>query len=254
VVAGSRDVEAIADLSGPNVELRKVDFDDPDLVPAFAGVDRVLLISTVSPNRRDQQRRAVEAAKAAGVRHLVYTSAPNPRPNPSAAAISDHYWTEVAIAATNLGFTVLRNHIYAEVTTMGLDAARATGQLFDATEGKGRSYVTRLDAARTAAGALLLGEGQEIHDVTGPEAITQEQLATELSRLIGQTITRVGLTGDELRAGLTSAGAPSFMADLLVAFDLDAAEGHHAIVSDAVELFTGRKPERLAEFLARSVR
>ena len=250
VIAGTRDISTLADLQQKGARLRRVDFDESDLSAAFAGVDRVLLVSTATPDRREQQRRAVEAATAAGAQHIVYTSAPNARPNSSVGGIADHYWTEIAIAASGLGFTLLRNHIYAEAALMGLDAARASGQLFDATAGKGRSYVTRADCARTAAGALLSGEGQEIYDVSGPQAVTQEELAALLSSLAGRTITRVPLSGEQLRAGLSQAGLPPFLVDLLVAFDLDAAEGHHAIVADTVEHFTSRKPQSLADFLA----
>jgi len=251
IVAGTRDTAALAHFAERGVTVRHLDFDDASsLLSGFAGVDRALLISTVASNRAEHQAAAVQAAKSAGVAHLIYTSSPNPRPNASVGGIADHYWTEQAIAASGLDFTLLRNHIYAEMAIIGAASALAGGKLFDATNGAGRNYVTRADAARTAAGALLSATGREIHDVTGPSPVTQQEVAALYTELTGKTVTRVGLTGDQLRDGLKAAGVPEFMANLLVAFDLDAAAGHHAITTDTVERFSARKPEALPAFLA----
>jgi len=250
VIAGTRDPSKLADLAAKGVEVRRVDFTDADLASAFAGVDRVLLISTIDADRRAHQAAAVAAAKAAGVKHIVYTSAPNARPNADAGGIADHYWTEQTIAASGLDFTLLRNHIYAEVALMGIDHALASGQMFNATNGGGRSYVTRADTARTAAGALLSAEGQAVYDVTGPAPVTQVELAGLISDLSGKPLAAIGLTAAQLSEGLTAAGLPLFMVTMLTAFDTDAAAGFHAIVTDVVERFSGREPETLAAFLA----
>jgi NAD(P)H dehydrogenase (quinone) len=252
VIAGTRDPSKLADLTAKGVEVRTLDFNDPATLPtAFAGVDRALIVSTDAiGSRTAQHKAAVAAAAQAGVKHIVYTSAPSPRPNPGTGVSPEHYWTEVAIASSGLDFTFLRNHIYAEIALLGAGHAISSGHLYDATNGRGRSYLTRADAARTAAGALLTAEGQTIHDVTGPAAITQVDLAAEFAKLSGRPVERVGLTGEQLRGGLLAAGLPEGMADVMVAFDLDAAEGSHAIVTDAVKHFTGRDPETLADFLA----
>lgn len=251
LIAGTRDPAKLADLAARGVEVRQLDFDDKaSLAAGFAGVDRVLLISTDAVgNRVAQHKNAVEAAKDAGVKHVVYTSAPNPRPNPNTGVSPDHYWTEAAIAASGLDFTFLRNHIYAEISLLGAAPAIGSGQLYDATNGGGRSYVTRADAAGTAAGALLTAQGQAIFDVTGPAAVTQAELAAEFAKASGKPVARVGLSGEQLRGGLIAAGLPEGMADVMVAFDVDAADGYHAVVTDTVEQFSGRKPEALSAFL-----
>jgi NAD(P)H dehydrogenase (quinone) len=250
VIAGTRDPSKLADLAARGVEVRRVDFADANLASAFTGADRLLIISTLDAERRAHQIAAVAAAKAAGVKHIVYTSAPNARPNADAGGIADHYWTEQAIAASGLDFTLLRNHLYAEVALMGLDHALASGQMFNATNGSGRNYVTRADTARTAAGALLSAEGQAMYDVTGPAPVTQVELAKLISDIAGKPLAAIGLTPAQLTEGLGAAGLPAFMVTLLVAFDTDAAAGFHAIVTDVVERFTGRKPQTLAAFLA----
>lgn len=250
VVAGTRDPAQLADLAAKGVEVRRLDFDDAaSLASAFAGIERALIVSTVAANRTQQQTNAVAAAKAAGVKYLAYTSAPNARPNGDAGGIADHFWTEQAVAASGLDFTLLRNHIYADMTVLTAGPTLASGQLFDATNGGGRNYVTRADAARTAAGALLSATGKEIVDVTGPTPVTQEQVAALYTKLTGKPVTRVGLTGEQLQGGLEAAGVPPFMATLLVAFDLDAAQGFHAVITNTVERFSGRRPETLESFM-----
>ncbi|HTM78015.1 MAG TPA: NAD(P)H-binding protein [Devosia sp.] len=251
VIAGTRDPAKLADLAAKGVSVRALDFDHAaSLVSAFAGVDRVLLISTDTVGRRGEQHRAaIAAAQAAGVKHIVYTSAPTPRPNADGGVSPEHFWTEQALAASALDWTALRNHIYADMTVLAAPSALQSGQLFDATAGRGRAYVTRADAARTAAGALLQAEGKAVYDVTGPAAVTQAELAALLARIAGKPVARVGLSAAQLRAGMLAAGVPQVMVDVLVAFDADAAEGYHAVLSDAVERFSGRQPQTLESFL-----
>lgn len=122
--------------------------------------------------------------------------------------------------------------------------------MYNATNGAGRSCVTRDDTARTAAGALLSAEGEIIYDVSGPAPVTQVELARLISEISSKPLAAIGLTPAQLTDGLNAAGLPPFMVTLLVAFDTDAAAGFHAIVTDTVEHFTGRKPETLASFLA----
>lgn len=250
VVAGTRKPVALKSLGDRGIDVRHLDFDDAaSLRAAFAGIDRALLISTVAPDRAVHQVKAVDAAKAAGIRHIVYTSGPNVRPNADAGGIADHFWTEHAIAASGVDFTLLRNHIYADTVIDSAASALASGKLFDATEGGGRNYVTRADAARTAAGALLTDAGKTIFDVTGPAPVTQQQLASLCMRLTGRPVTRIGLSSEQLLNSLQEAGLPFAMAQLLVAFDRDTAHGHHAIIANTVERFTGRSPETLESFL-----
>jgi NAD(P)H dehydrogenase (quinone) len=254
VIAATRDPAKLNALATRGAELRRADFDDPNsLTAAFAGVDRLLLVSTDAldkPGRRlAQHRNAIAAAAKAGVKHIVYTSAPNARPLGRSGILDDHYWSEQALAASSLDWTILRNHIYAEISLMGLPHAIATGKLFTATGSGGRSYVTRDDCARAAAGALLKATGRGIFDVTGPNPITQNELAQLVSTLTGRQIVHVPVGGADLAKGLGGAGLPPLLVEALVDFDIDAAQGFHAIVTPVVKDFSGRAPTPLADFL-----
>lgn len=253
VIAGTRDPAKVADLVAKGAGVRVIDFDRPETLDAgLKGVDRLLLVSTDAlQTRAEQQRRLVEAAARAGVKHVVYTSAPAARPTDKSLVADSHYWTEQALAASTIpGWTVLRNNIYAEIILMGLANALKSGQLYTATGGAGRSYVTREDCAAVAAAALAsdLG-GKRILDVTGPAPVTQDEIAAWASAIAGKAVTHVPLPPDALREGMIAAGLPDFYADALVTFDVDAAQGYHAITTPVVKDLAGRAPTSVKAFL-----
>lgn len=253
VIAGTRDPAKVADLAAKGAEVRVIDFDKPEtLAEGLKGIDRLLLISTNTlPTRKEQQRRLVEAAAKAGVKHVVYTSAPAPRPTAKSLVADSHYWTEQALAASTLpGWTVLRNNIYAEIILMGLANALKSGQLYSATGSAGRNYVTREDCAAVAAAALVSDfNGKRILDVTGPAPVTQDEIAALASTIAGKGVTHVSLPPDALRQGMIGAGLPDFYADALAAFDVDAAEGYHAIATPTVKSLANREPTTVKAFL-----
>ena len=254
IIAGSRTPDKLKDLAGRGVHLRQVDFDRPETVgSAFAGVNRLLLISTDSleqPGKRiAQHRAALSAASEQGVQHVVYTSAPSPYPSKNSPVNDDHFWTEADIFSSRFNWTILRNQLYSDLIPMSLPHAVESGKLFHATRGAGRSYVTREDCARTAAAALLSCEGKSIYDVTGPNAVTQDEVAQMLTQLTGKAISAVEVQSEALLEGLSASGLPPFLAKVLVDFDVAAAEGYHALVTSAVERLTGKNPVSVQHFL-----
>ena len=199
VMAATRTPEKLSHLTAQGVEVRAADFDQPDtLQNAFAGADRVALISTdaidVPDKRLAQHRAAIAAAVQSGSRHIVYTSAPAPHPTVESSLINDHFWTEAALFAAPLAWTILRNHLYMELLLMSAEQVIGSGQLFSAKGGKGRAYVARQDCARAVAGALVGAEGREVLDVTGPAAVTQEEVAALFSQVTGKTWRKVSPT------------------------------------------------------------
>ncbi|CAN5127369.1 SDR family oxidoreductase [soil metagenome] len=254
IVATSRDPAKLADLAARGVETRRADFDEPASLPAaFAGADRLLLISTDTlgqPGQRIAQHRAASAAaQAAGVRHVVYTSAPGARPEVGGGIIDDHFWTEQALAASAMTWTINRHNLYAELVLLNVGQVLAAGALYSATAGQGRPYVTREDCARSDAAALQRGEGRQIFDISGPAAVTQDEVAALLSAFSGRPVVHHDVPNAGLRQGLKAAGLPPFFVDALANFDHEASQGQHAIVTDAVEALTGQAPVSVKAFL-----
>lgn len=252
VVAGTRDRAKLADLAAQGVDVRALDFSKPETVAAaLKGVDRMLIVSTDAFGERLAHHKvAIAGAKAAGVKHLVYTSAPAARPNADGGAVIEHFWTEVELINSGIGFTSLRNNMYAENNFMDAAQVIQSGQLFGLIGDRGVSFVTRADAAATAAGALLSAEGSEIVDVTGPATITNEQRAALYADVSGKTVVSVAVPDADLKAGMVGAGLPEFLAGMLVAFQQDARSGHQGVTTDVVERFAGHKPQAFADFLA----
>ena len=254
VVATSRTPEKLSELQARGVEVRAADFDRPDtLRAAFAGVDRVALISTdaldVPGQRLAQHRAAIAAAVESGVKHVVYTSAPAPHPTAEGSVLNDHFWTEAALFVAPLTWTILRNHIYMDMILMGAEHAIESGKLFAATGGRGRAYVARADCARALAGALVGAQGSEVLDVTGPAAITQDELAATLSEVTGRPVAHIDVPPQGLAEGLSHAGLPPSLVKVIVDFDVEASQGYHALVTPTVERLTGTAPLPLQEFL-----
>ncbi len=255
IVAATRDPAKLDALAKRGVEVRRGDFDDAaTLAATFAGADRALLISTDAVGRSGGRKQhhgvAVDAAVAAGVRHILYTSGPSPHPDSEFAIADDHYWTEQAIAASPVGWTILRNNLYAEVALMGARGALASGKLLTAAHGGARGYVAREDCARAAVAALRDSfDGRRILDITGPAAVTQAELATMVSAVAGRPIAVVDMDADALRQTLIGFGVPEAVAGMYAAFDREASQGYYAICTDAVERLTGKPPMALSTFL-----
>jgi len=254
VVAASRDPARLAGLAARGAETRRADFDDPaSLDAAFKGVDRLLIISTddvVTPGKRLRQHTAaVEAAARVQVGHVVYTSMPNPEPGSPIPFAPDHYGTELALAKSGLAHTILRVSWYAENLARSLPGVLASGKWFTSA-GEGRvANVARDDVARAAAAALVKAPGGTF-DVTGPDLLTTREIAATAAAVFARQIEVVPVSDEQLFAGMVAAGVPEPFARLGVAFEANTRAGRVAIVSDAVEALTGRRPIRLADAIA----
>ena len=253
IVATTRTPEKLANLTEKGVIVRHADFNQPDSLPeAFAGVDRLLIISTDSlekPGLRvTQHQAAIKAAEAAGVSHVVYTSVVNPGPG---SVIPDHYETEEALAASQLNWTILRNNLYADLLPSTIGQAIQMGQLFSAA-GDGRlAYISREDCAQAAAAALLSSfDGRRTLNITGAEALSPADLAALASNMAGKPVTYVPLTKDELIKNMVAAGVPEPAAQFVGALDAATARGQFDVLSDDFAELTGRKPTAVADFLA----
>lgn len=256
IIATTRSPEKLADLAARGVEVREADFDNPaSLAAAFAGADRLLLISTDvldgTDRRIRQHQNAVAAAERAGVSHVLYTSIVNPAPGNPAAVAPDHYATEQALAASSLDWTILRNNIYSEMFLMSLPRALATGQLVAATGSGGAAYITREDCARAAAAALAAPTtGRTALDITGPAVVTYAELAQILGAIGGRPVTYVPVEPEAMVAGMVAGGLPEPVARLLVSFDIAVAQGALAVASSSVADLTGQAPQSVADFLS----
>src|SRR5215207_3670188 len=253
VVLVTRPPDKLADLAARGADVRQGDFDAPaSLSAAFAGVDRLLLISGDALGARVEQHFvAIGAAADAGVRHIVYTSVGNPSDDNPAIVAPDHRATEEALRASGVAWTFLRNGIYADLQVDTAAGAIATGTLLT-NAGNGRiAYVTRADLA-AATVAVMTREGHEgkAYDLTGPEALDAEDLAAIYGE-VGGTRVEVAHIDDEgwVDAMVEHAGLPAEVAHVLATFGAAQRQGFSAVVTPTIERLTGRAPSSLREFL-----
>jgi NAD(P)H dehydrogenase (quinone) len=250
IVAGSRHPEKLA---FPGVETRQADFNDvPGLTAALDGVDHMLLISTdvLGPGRAALHANAVAAAKAAGVRHIVYTSMLNPEPGSPITFAPEHHATEEAIRDSGIAYTVLRMSWYAENLLNALPPVLQSGKWYSAA-GEGRlAHIAREDCARAAAGALIAGGESRTLDVTGEKALTAHEIAAVASAVTGKPLEVVDVGDEALAAGARQAGVPDAVIDTyIVPFEINTRAGRMEPATDAVEQLWGSKPQSVRAFL-----
>lgn len=224
IVALVRTPAKAADLG---VEAREADYAKPEtLEAAFAGVDKLLLISSSEVGQRaTQHQNAIEAAKKAGVKHLLYTSVLHADNSPLSLA-AEHRITEADLKASGLPYTILRNGWYTENYTGSIGGALAGGAFIGSARDGRISSATRADFA-DAAVAVLTSSGHEdkTYELAGDASYTLTELAAEISRQSGKNIPYKDLSVADYAAALTSFGLPAGFAHGLATWDADAANG-----------------------------
>ncbi|MGN5375459.1 MAG: NAD(P)-dependent oxidoreductase [Sphingomonas hengshuiensis] len=234
------------------VAVRRFDYDDPaTLAPALAGVDTLMLVSSSEVGQRERQHRAViDAAGAAGVGRIVYTSLLHADTSTLSLA-GEHRATERALGDSGIAHTILRNGWYTENYTASVPPALAHGA-FIGSAGEGRiASAARADYAEAAAVVLADdAHAGQVHELAGDHAYTLSELAAELSRQAGRDIPYVDLPEADYAAALAGAGLPQPLASALASFDVAAAGGALFHDGDALSRLIGRPTTPLAASIA----
>jgi NAD(P)H dehydrogenase (quinone) len=252
VVAVVRTPAKVADLAARGVQVRQGDYSAPETLPAaVAGVRRLLLISGSEPGRRVAQHSAVvDAARAAGVERLLYTSIlrADTSTNPLAG---EHRATEEVIAAAGLPYTFLRNSWYTENYTGQLAQYLRTGEIVGAA-GAGRvSAAPRADYAAAAAAALTGDEGGAVVYELGGTSFDFTELAAAVTEATGTKVTYRDLPAEAYAAVLREqAGLDAATAEFVAGIDTSIARGDLETGSDDLARLIGRVPGSLAAALA----
>ena len=253
LVAAVRTPAKAADLAARGVQVREADYSRPEtLGPAFAGADKLLLISSSEIGQRAKQHQAViDAAKAAGVQLIAYTSLLHADVSPLGLAV-EHRQTEAALAASGLPHVLLRNGWYSENYAMGLPGALARGTLYGAA-GEGRiASASRQDYAEAAAAVLsaVAPQAGKVHELAGDASYTLAELAAETARQAGKPLAYQDLPEAAYRDALLQAGLPAPVAELLADSDAGAAKGGLFDDGHALSGLIGRATTPMAQTVA----
>ncbi|THF66430.1 malonic semialdehyde reductase [Pseudothauera nasutitermitis] len=230
------------------------DYDDPaSLRAAFAGTDALLLISGMGTNaqRAAQHKAAIDAAKAAGVRHIVYTSTTNPSHGSRFEWSGAHADTEAYLQAAGVPYTILRDNAYFSNNDALFAQAVASGTLafpdIDAKVG----YVAHEDVAAAAAGVLTGPATNAVFEISGAQAYSARELAAELSHLAGRPVEAVQVPLQAFTDQFRALGLPEFVVSGVTSFYAALAAGEFALISQDVERLGGRTTTSAREYLRR---
>jgi len=259
----TRSPDRLADRVGQGCTVRYGDFDKPEtLADAVQGAEKILLISGTRVGARVvQHKAAIDAAAAAGVRHIAYTSfiGIDDPANP-AEVRHDHIETERLIRASGMAWTMLRDAHYADaMILMAGPGVMQSGQ-WVSNAGEGLEAMVWRDDCIASAAAVLLGEGHEgqVYNITGPELQTFREVAALMAQITARPVAYVSATDEEQYAMFDAMGIPRrpvddqsvagipWNSDDMVTFGQAIREGFLEVCTDDVERLTGRK--------ARSVR
>ena len=251
IVAVVRTPDKVTDLSDRGVHVRQADYTDAAaLERALQGTDRLLLVSGSEVGQRvPQHTNVLQAAKAAGVELLVYTSATKADDTPLPLA-PEHIATERLIADFGIPAVVLRNNWYLENYDQQIGQAAQTGSLIGSS-GSGRiAAATRADYAAAAVAVLTADSPTTgVFELGGDDAFTLADLAAAVSTASGREVTYTDLTAEEHVRALLDAGLPEGTAHFVVGLDQAIAQGALDTGSTDLSQLTGRPTTPLSTYV-----
>jgi NAD(P)H dehydrogenase (quinone) len=251
IVAAGRNTAKLTELGNQGVRVVQMDYSDPEsMAVAFAGASTLMLVSSSEVGQRaTQHAAAIDAARLAGIGHVVYTSAPKADTTTLVLA-PEHKITEELIRASGIPFTILRNGWYTENYVGTAAQARETG-VVAASVGDGLvSSASRVDYA-DAAVAVLTGVGHEnkVYELSGDIAWSHTELAAVLADILGRDVVYTSLSDEDHLAALQAAGLDAGTAGFVVALDADTRNGLLGETSGELTALIGRPTTPLREGL-----
>lgn len=236
-------------LAQKGVVIRQADYgDQAALTAALSGVEKLLLVSSSEVGQRAaQHRNVINAAKAAGVKFIAYTSLLHADKSPLGLHV-EHIETEKMLADSGIPYALLRNGWYTENYLASAPAALAHG-VFIGAAGDGKiASATRADYAAAAARVISTeGHAGKVYELAGDSAWTLSELAAELSKQSGKPVVYQNLSEADFAGALKGVGLPDVFANLLADSDIGASKGGLFDDSHTLSKLIGRPTTPLAE-------
>ena len=249
VVAIVRNPAKAESLSQQGVVVRQADYsDEAALTAALQGVDKLLLISSSEVGQRAvQHRNVINAAKAAGVNFIAYTSLLHADTSPLGLA-DEHVATEQMLAESGIAYALLRNGWYTENYLASAPAALEHGVFIGAADEGKIASATRADYAAAAARVISEdGHAGKTYELAGDAGWTLSQLAAELAKQSGKKVVYQNLSEADFAAALKGVGLPAGLADMLADSDTGASKGGLFDDSHTLSKLIGRPTTSLAD-------
>ncbi|HHA2320009.1 TPA: SDR family oxidoreductase [Enterobacter ludwigii] len=249
IVAIVRNPAKAEALSQQGITVRQGDYaDESTMTSALNGVEKLLLISSSEVGQRaTQHQNVINAAKAAGVKFIAYTSLLHADKSPLGLHV-EHVATEKALAESGIPYALLRNGWYTENYLASAPPALEHG-VFIGAAGEGKiASATRADYAAAAA-KVISGDGHagNVYELAGDHAWTLSELAAELSKQSGKNVTYQNMSEADFAAALKGVGLPAGLAEMLADSDVGASKGGLFDDSHTLSKLIGRPTTPLSE-------
>ena len=246
IVVASRTPSRLADLveqSGGLAEARALDLEDSSTFDALEGMRTLFMVGPQSEGFGDTVAPVLAAAKEAGVTHVVRYSALGADRDAFFPLAREHGVGEEAVEASGIAWTILQPTFYQDnVIHFQGDAIRSTGAFYGASRDGKVAYVASADIAAVATEVLLQpgAHAGQRYVLTGPEALSDDEVASRLSDALGRSVRYVDIGDDAIADNLREAGTSAFMVESMVGLEQVKRNGWAAEVSPAVEELLGR--------------
>ena len=232
------------------IEAVIIDYNRPEtLRAAFQGCDRLFLLGPNALNQTQLELNAVEAAKAVGVQYIVKQSVMGAEEEAFSLALV-HRPVEKAIESSGMAWTFLRpNSFMQNVVTFMSETIKTEAAFYSASDAAKIAHVDVRDIAAVAVKALTepIHAGQA-YTLTGPEALTYDELANELSKVLGRSISHISLSPSDLKHGMLAEGMPEAIADRMLDLERYYREDQASRITNDIKQVTGHDPRRFAQY------
>jgi uncharacterized protein YbjT (DUF2867 family) len=244
-----RDPAGASHIRIPGIDVVVGELGRPETLPAaFAGVERVFLLTPAAPDQVELQSNALAEAVRAGVRHIVKVSVAG-GPDSGTQIGRWHWTTEKQIEASGIDFTFLRPTLYMQQMFAYAPTIAARGT-FSAPMGTGEiALVDTRDVAAAAVAALTEnGHGHHIYDLTGPEALSYDAVADAISQAIGRKVSYVHVPPEYAKKQMVADGVPRWLVDDMIILFASFREGYGSAVTNTVAEVTKQRPRTFRQF------
>lgn len=249
-----REEEKAKQLKEKGVQIRIGNYTNPNsLVAAFKEVEKLILISSNDFNDRiTQHKNAIDAAKQAGVKHILYTSMSmnDIETSPLKGFLEDHYQTEDYIKQNGFTYTMLQHSLYTEVIPMFIgEHVLETGVFFPAGEGRA-AYASRTDLAE-AISKIVVSDAFDNQSLplTNSENYSYSDVAKILTEISGNEVAYVSPTPEIFSETLKGFGLPEPIIQMSLGFAAGIKNNDFDTTFPNLETILGRKPQSLKEYL-----
>jgi len=253
IAALVRDVQKGEALAAKGITLKTGDYTNVHtLQQAFQGVATLVFVSSGDiVNRVQQHQHVIDAAKAAGVKHIIYTGVVKVTDSLKFFPGIDHYHTEVALQQSGIPYTIFRNTFYMEVLPLLLGSALQSGQWYYAAGNAKANFAARTDIAEALANVALnpAQHANKVYEITGQQAYTFTELAGIVSQVTGKQVTYVPISLQALKDGMKQHGVPEDHIPMYASIAEGIEAGELDATDSALENLLKRKPVTLNEYL-----